>query len=191
MKSHHLTDSEFDRLRAHLALRAEAEPEALMLELILRTGCRPEEAVTANLDTSFNEVKGEVFIKAAKGSKDRWIPLRREFWDRLNRWLPNRHPELPYLVNVVTPSRRAETQKQILARALERYQREIGFTYLYTPKCLRHTFAIRMLRKYGGTWDAVLKVQLLMGHVDVASTTAYLKYLQAEDMKPDVLEAVG
>lgn len=165
MKRHELTrhkflqDEELVNLERILS-NNKTERNALMLELLLRTGARAQELLNVT-KSDINDYDKTITIKGLKGSDDREIPLPRELFFRLTR-----HSE-SIDGNLVFP---------ITVRRLQ------AIWHVYRPvkkgiHCLRHTFAIKL---YERTKDLRL-VQLALGHRSYKNTLIYSQYCYKKD----------
>ncbi len=152
-----LTELELSELKDALKQDRERFPRnAALLELMLKTGARPQEALNIqpqDLNSEFNTV----FIKGLKGSKDREIPIKQDLFIRIKLLIP---------FNI---------KYSMLDTVWNRYKPQNK-----SLKCLRHTFAIELFKKHR---DLRL-VQLALGHKNISNTMIYADYVYSrEEMK--------
>jgi integrase/recombinase XerD len=149
--------------------------DAAMLELLYAAGLRVSELVTVgitdvDLEACFVRVLG-------KGSKERVVPIGQVAKRRLDAFLASGRPALlkgrlsPYLF--VTRSGRPIT-RQGFWKLFKQYAKKADIPHNITPHTIRHSFASHLLER-----GADLRtVQVLLGHVDIATTQIYTHVAQ-------------
>lgn len=171
----HLTDQEYQGFKAYLQ-----EHKHILLELLLRTGMRQGEAVEL---TEKNLTGDCITFQTDKRGKIRRVPVDAEFMGRLRESLA-RVAKSGDLVAKASHDSQCRMLRMEFERVARRY---FGPMHRLSLHSLRHTFAVRMLRALN---NDVLKVQQIMGHKDINATIAYLRYVQVDDYKDKILEAV-
>lgn len=154
-----LNDEEFIHFHQLVERFYQDAPEkSLMLQLLSATGARVEELLLINREDIFPKTKS-IFIRGAKGSYDREIPIEPVLFKRLERHL-SITPH--YVVFTVTYFQ------------LRRYWKDL-WPHGSKKKlhALRHTFAMRLYRK---TKDIRL-VQRALGHRNILNTMIYADYI--------------
>lgn len=150
-----LSQVEIENLESLLKARLESEPrDATMILLALYTGARASELLALRWQ-DINTDNGEVFIQSLKGGRPRPVVVPRFLREALARWRAL-SPVRPFAIS---------------------YNRLGEIWRLYRPvqkpfHSLRHTFAMRVLRKTGN----VHFVQRTLGHRSINSTMVYLDY---------------
>lgn len=179
----YLSDFEYQTLMAHLT--AANSPRLILIELLARTGMRCEELihVTHNAIDAMNFV----YVKGAKGSLNRRVPLDEAYVRRLRMVLRDVPLGVP-LVRAVSATTNEASQKRLLRKIWAITARECGIRL--NVHGLRHTFAVRNLEQLEGP-EALLQVKVIMGHKSISSTARYLDIIQAEALTPSILRAVG
>lgn len=154
---HHkfLSQKEMQDLQTQIVLRRTCPingRHSLLVEFILHTGCRPQEA----LNCTFKDLNSEhmsVLIHGLKGSLNREIPLPKEYFKRLEASGP-----VGKLFNVhISHFRKVFKLFSKSGKG---------------AKGLRHTFALRLYQK---TKDIKL-VQVALGHKSIVNTMVYVNY---------------
>jgi integrase/recombinase XerD len=170
-----LTESQVEALlnapdtREALGLR-----DRTMLELMYASGLRVSELVTLKvLNVSLSDNVLRVF---GKGSKERLVPFGEEASLWLKRYLSQARPELlaGHQTDALFVTQRGLTKGEAMSRVMfwvivKKYAMISGITVPLSPHTLRHAFATHLLN-HGADLRAV---QLLLGHVDISTTTIY------------------
>jgi integrase/recombinase XerD len=150
--------------------------DAAMLELIYAAGLRVSELTglklrDINLDGCFVRVFG-------KGSKERVVPFGSYARQKIDLYLQQARTDLlkgqvsPYLF-IGRPGK--PMTRQGFWKLLDRYARKAGIRKKITPHTLRHSFATHLLE--GGA--DLRSVQIMLGHVDIATTQIYTHVAQS------------
>ena len=145
-----------------------------MLELMYASGLRVSELVTLKvLNVSLAD---NVLRVLGKGNKERLVPFGEVAGLWLGQYLAAARPEL--LAGQQTQDLFVSTRGVHAGSAMSRvmfwmivkkYARQAGITVPLSPHTLRHAFATHLLN-HGADLRAV---QLLLGHVDISTTTIY------------------
>lgn len=153
-----LNPRDYERLQSTLEKNAETNArDTTIIFTSMFTGARPGEVLDLTIaDLDFD--RQALFIRGAKNSNDREIPVPAWLFKRIEKLAKDRDPK-----------------EKLFPIALRTYQqiwdqyrpRRIGV------KCLRHTFAIRLYEK---TKDVRL-VQKALGHKCLNSTQVYTDYV--------------
>ena len=170
-----LTEAQVEAL-----LRAPDTHEALgvrdrtMLELMYASGLRVSELVDLKvLNVSLSENVLRVF---GKGNKERLVPFGEVASLWLKRYLAQARTELlaGHQSEALFITHRGSTPGTAMSRVMfwmivKKYAVLAGITAPLSPHTLRHAFATHLLN-HGADLRAV---QLLLGHVDISTTTIY------------------
>ena len=138
-----------------------------ILVTLLNTGLRVGELVDLELsDITMTDRKGELLVRAGKGTRQRVIPLNNTARKTLKAWFDVR-PEIA-LQKVFTTQRGA-----ITSRAVQTLLADIGERsriQKMTPHMARHSFAKNLVNS-GVTLE---KVAMLLGHTSLDTTMIYI-----------------
>lgn len=145
-----------------------------MLELMYASGLRVSELVGLKvLNVSLNDNVLRVF---GKGNKERLVPFGEVASLWLKRYLAQPRAELlaGHASEALFVTRRGSTPGTAMSRVMfwmlvKKYAQLSGITAPLSPHTLRHAFATHLLN-HGADLRAV---QLLLGHVDISTTTIY------------------
>jgi integrase/recombinase XerD len=146
-----------------------------MLELLYATGVRVSELVNLKL-TSINFDVGYI-IAFGKGSKERIIPLGDTANHYLKEYLATARPkhakEMISSVLFLNPSGK-KFSREGFWKMLKRYALKAGINKKLSPHTLRHSFATHLLERGAD----LRSVQIMLGHVDIATTQIYTHITQ-------------
>jgi integrase/recombinase XerD len=146
-----------------------------MLELLYATGVRVSELVNLKL-TSINLEVGYI-IAFGKGSKERIIPLGDTAKHYLKEYLATARPkhakEMISSVLFLNPSGN-KFSREGFWKMLKRYALKAGINKKLSPHTLRHSFATHLLERGAD----LRSVQIMLGHVDIATTQIYTHITQ-------------
>ncbi len=145
-----------------------------MLELMYASGLRVSELVDLKvLNVSLSDNVLRVF---GKGNKERLVPFGEVASLWLKRYLAQPRGELlaGHASEALFVTRRGRTPGTAMSRVMfwmlvKKYALLAGITAPMSPHTLRHAFATHLLN-HGADLRAV---QLLLGHVDISTTTIY------------------
>lgn len=176
-----------------LSIRAAGQRTAVCFSIILRMliGCgfRLDEVLSLKTE-DVNTDTGIVYIKSAKGNRDRIVPVHESLLQVLKLYIQS---DIPQKDGFLFPSKSGNKISQTLARyyfnkylklagiqkpGLDRYRRNICI------HCLRHTFAVTAFRKLDSEgkdmYDEAPVLSTYMGHDRIYGTEKYL-HMTAEN----------
>lgn len=132
--------------------------------IIYSCGLRVGEAVELKLD-AIDFVAATVHIKAAKGNKDRVVPLAKNTSIVIKRYLKNYNPE-EFLFEGIKGGKYSATSIQ---KFIKRNAKIAGVVKTVTPHTLRHSFATHLLE----AGVNLRHIQHILGHSDPKTTQIY------------------
>ena len=161
-----------------------------ILTTIYASGLRVSEAVAlrpADIDSSRMVLR----VDQGKGRKDRYVMLSPRLLEVLRDYWRIERPK-PWLFPGDGAGR--HITKNAVEQACQKAQRAVGIDKPVTPHSLRHAFATQLLE--AGT--DVRRIQLLLGHRSLATTSRYLKIATSSlcatvspfDQLPDLLPKI-
>lgn len=154
----YLLDSEYEHLEQTLDRFYETdERNCLMLEFLMRTGVRAQEALNVS-KKDFNDEQETIYIHTLKGGIDREIPIPKRLWTKLKKY-----------------SQKTETDR-IFNIGYDQL-RNIWFEYRPVKKklhSLRHSAAIRFYKKC----RSIHLVMKILGHADIQTTMIYVNFTE-------------
>lgn len=171
-----LTRTEVIRLFKHIRLRRYRTP----LKLIYCCGLRVSECLSLTVHDIDGE-GGKLWLRKAKGHKDRMVPLAPTMIEDLRRyWKVHRHPLLMFPgvgrgpcspENVARRMHRATRPMPVssLERLMIAARKELDLPTC-TSHTLRHSFATHLVE----AGASLHTVQALLGHSDIKTTMTYL-----------------
>ncbi len=155
------------RLAGSEAARKAALRNQAVISLLVEAGMREGEVVNLRAgDLLLGERKGRVLIRAAKGNKDREIPLSMGSVQALKAWLEARPKDLGEWVFGGKFGERL--QERGIQKLVGKLAEQAGVGHV-TPHCLRHTAAYRWI-KAGADLGEVAE---LLGHSSIEVTRRY------------------
>jgi integrase/recombinase XerD len=145
-----------------------------MLELMYASGLRVSELVDLKVfNVSLND---NVLRVLGKGSKERLVPYGEVAAQWLRQYLASARQELlagkqtqDLFVTVRGPTAGSAMSRVMFWMVVKKYALAAGIRSALSPHTLRHAFATHLLN-HGADLRAV---QLLLGHVDISTTTIY------------------
>jgi integrase/recombinase XerD len=145
-----------------------------MLELMYASGLRVSELV--DLKVFHVSLNDNVLRVLGKGSKERLVPFGEVAAQWLRQYLGSPRQELlagkqtqDLFVTVRGPSAGSAMSRVMFWYVVKKYALAAGIRSALSPHTLRHAFATHLLN-HGADLRAV---QLLLGHVDISTTTIY------------------
>ena len=175
-----LTLDEIKRLLAqpNLSLRPHIRNRAIM-EVLYATGMRIDELIS--LDVYHVDLADKViFIRKAKGRKERVVPLSvpavkflREYLEKIRPWWAKKSPKERRLL--LNHHGRPMTGNNVRS-FLRRYRLAVGINKPVSPHTLRRTCATHML----SAGADIRYVQKLLGHKRLRTTQLYTKVMPVE-----------
>lgn len=141
--------------------------DTLIILMLALTGMRRSELVKL---TPADTTDSYLYIRKAKGQKDRTLPLARPLRAPLRLYISNHHIPKNQPIFPITPTR--------LYAIVKRHARAAGYDNI-SPHSFRHYFATYLTEK-----GAPLKaIQQLMGHASITTTAIY------QDLVPKHLQS--
>jgi integrase/recombinase XerD len=142
-----------------------------MLGLIYGCGLRSGELLNLKL-TDIPKHRNVIHLRAAKGSKDRLVPLSEKLRTQLREYYKIYKPKT-YLFEGETEG--APYSKRSLQMVFKRALAQAKLSNIFRLHNLRHSYATHLLE--AGTNEAV--IQTLLGHASIKTTTIYTKVAQS------------
>lgn len=141
---------------------------SLLLEMMYGCGLRVSE-VTRIKKEDLSLKEGIVHIRAAKGRRDRILPLPSRIVPKLEFFMRyNLDPKNPYLFQA-RPDKEGHITKKTVQLVVKQAREKAGISKKVSPHTLRHSFATHLLEQ--GTDIRI--IQRLLGHADIKSTQLY------------------
>ena len=144
--------------------------DAAMLELMYATGIRVSELIALTLN-SINWHVGYL-IASGKGEKERIVPIGREAYEKLKRYVENARPLLlkESRCDLLFLNRFGRgLSRQGFWKIVRKYAERAGLGKKVHPHTFRHSFASHLLE--GGA--DLRSVQIMLGHADISTTQVY------------------
>jgi integrase/recombinase XerC len=144
-----------------------------LIQLLVQTGLRIGEAAALKIaDITLRERSGHVWVRDAKGRKERQVPLnaaaRRALAGYLNAGNTRQADEFVFL-----SKRKQPASIRTLQSALTRLSRKANIKRIrVSAHCLRHTFAINYLKTHPGK---LVELADLMGHESLDTVAIYTR----------------
>lgn len=145
-----------------------------MLEVLYATGVRVSELVSLQMNSLNLEVG--YLIAFGKGSKERVVPLGESATRCLKNYLLTVRPRFlkrPSPFVFLNQAGRPLT-RQGFWKIIRRYALKAGLNKRLSPHTLRHSFATHLLERGAD----LRSVQVMLGHVDIATTQIYTHVTQ-------------
>lgn len=178
-------------------------PKRMAIALIALTGARANEILRLKAESieikpkalqgstnpvdSTNPVEAKIFIKASKDGRNRWAPIGTTFLAHaksLKQSLRERDSlTLAALVN--SGSLSIDSAYELIRLEFIKLQKELWGSQRYTLHSLRHTIAIKAIKK----GLDIVKVKTLLGHRSINTTMIYLREYE-ESMALDELPSL-
>jgi integrase/recombinase XerD len=172
-----------------LATLGTESPAALRERAIVNTfyftGARLAELVALDVeDLLFEERQLRVF---GKGRKERWIPMSDQLVAVLRDWLAV-HPTGAGPLFVTVRGERGRVGRDAVAKVVKAVYARAGIDVKkFSTHKLRHTFATRLVNRK----VSIDKIQKLMGHASIETTTRYAQTDVGADMADTLTRALG
>ncbi|MHC5746510.1 MAG: tyrosine-type recombinase/integrase [Nostoc sp.] len=160
--SKHLTDAKTPK-RQYTALR-----NLLIIKLLYQAGLRASEICELTWgDLTPRGDSGQVYVRKAKGSKNRTILIKQKLWTELMEFKASAHSN-----QAVFPSQKGgHLDRQNLHPIVKAIAQEAGLSELVSAHWLRHAHGSHAIER--GTNPVLVKETL--GHANLAITDRYLK----------------
>jgi site-specific recombinase XerD len=175
---------------ARLIESASSSYHRVILMTLYGTGLRREELCRLKL-TDIDSQRMVIHVRQGKGNRDREVPLSPRLLEVLREYWKWRKPKI-----FLFPSQQRKRCEQPITSktvyyAVQEAARRAGIQKKVAPHLLRHSWATHLLER--GT--DLKTIQVLLGHVDLESTTIYLhlsqRHLQTIHNPVDVLPVLG
>jgi site-specific recombinase XerD len=162
--------------------RERSPRDALMLEVMLRLGLRVSEVAGLSIEDLTRDDRERMIlrIRKGKGRKDRVLPVPGDLMVKIARYASaDREAEegQPWLFT----SRQGDGK--LTSRRIQQIVNEcvigVGLMRDISPHSLRHTCAVRLLRKGA----SVVEVQKILGHASIRTTQRYLDHISLEELR--------
>lgn len=181
--------SDLSKLKS--ALSKERNPMNMILELIVRTGCRQIEAVNLPVD-AINPTKGALLIIAAKGSADRVGFVNKGFARDLKDMFGN-HKAIHEFFGIYAGDPNYSVRIASLLRGLARQwelvrTHVLGYEVKLTLHGLRATVGIV---GYEELDHDILAVQEILGHKELSSTHRYVAIARTSKLAGRIRDRLG
>src|SRR5438132_4498396 len=141
--------------------------------------------------TDIDSQRMVVHVRQGKGNKDRDVTLSPRLLEVLRAYWKWRKPKTYLFPSYHSKRREQPISSKTVYYAVREAARRAGITKKVYPHLLRHSWATHLLER--GT--DLKTIQMLLGHVDLESTTIYLhlsqRHLQAIHNPVDVLPVSG
>ncbi|MCX5695977.1 MAG: tyrosine-type recombinase/integrase [Candidatus Omnitrophica bacterium] len=165
----YLTSDQEVIFKKTLRLRKDAERSNTMFNLALNTALRLKELAGLNV----GDVQGKSALEIiGKGSKIREIPLNKSIRDHIEtflRWKARRSESLAPDAPLFISRKGNRISRRAIERDFDKWVKEAGIEGHYSPHCLRHTVATKLLNKTNN----LRLVQTFLGHSDISTTQIY------------------
>ena len=143
----------------------------LILEFLYSTGVRLSECVDFRVsDLKLGEKIG--WVRKCKDGKDRMIVLSEKLKRDIEKYLSARKTESEFLFTGWT----RKMSKRAIQKLVEKAAKRAGINKKISPHSLRHSFATHLLE----SGVNIRKIQVLLGHSNLATTQIYTKVSKKE-----------
>ena len=163
---------------ARLIESASTSYHRVILMTLYATGMRREELSRLKL-TDVDSQRMVIHVRQGKGNKDRAVTLSPRLLEVLRAYWRWRKPKLYLFPSYQRRRREQPISAKTVWYAVREAARRAGIKKRVSPHILRHSWATHLLER--GT--DLKTIQVLLGHVDLESTTIYLhlsqRHLQA------------
>lgn len=163
-----LNDSELDMLLISLNKR-KGERDSILLRMTLFTGARSCEALAV---TKADLTEGCVFLRGAKGSNDRLVPVPIDFYR-----------ELQMLASSLQDDARLFP---ITTRQMRRIWDQYRTNKNMGVHSLRHTLGVRHYQ----SCEDIHATKTVLGHVSISNTLVYLNYVESTKRLRETMKGV-
>jgi site-specific recombinase XerD len=175
---------------ARLIESASSSYHRVILMMLYGTGLRREELCRLKL-TDIDSQRMVVHVRQGKGNRDREVTLSPRLLEVLREYWKWRKPKIYLFPSQQRTRREQPITSKTVYYAVREAARRAGIKKKVTPHLLRHSWATHLLER--GT--DLKTIQVLLGHVDLESTTIYLhlsqRHLQAIHNPVDGLPVSG
>lgn len=179
-----ITDTE----RKHLYLVYEKDPSYLLFMIILKCGCRPEEAINL-IGKDIDKDQRLLHIRGTKSANaDRYVPIPEEIFNVIK----NTKPFDPVSPNQAGHKHTDSSYKRICSRLKRDLNISMGCKVYrnelippfpladdFVPYCLRHTYCTDLCK----AGVDIRTAQRLMGHANISITADIYTHVDMDDIK--------
>jgi integrase/recombinase XerD len=175
---------------ARLIESASSSYHRVILMMLYGTGLRREELCRLKL-TDIDSQRMVIHVRQGKGNRDREVTLSPRLLEVLREYWKWRKPKIFLFPSQQRKRQEKPIDSKTVYYAVREAARRAGIKKKVAPHLLRHSWATHLLER--GT--DLKTIQVLLGHVDLESTTIYLhlsqRHLQAIHNPVDVLPVSG
>lgn len=175
---------------ARLIESANSSYHRVILMTLYGTGLRREELCRLKL-TDIDSQRMVIHVRQGKGNRDREVTLSPRLLEVLREYWKWRKPKIFLFPSQQRKRGEKPIDSKTVYYAVREAARRAGIKKKVAPHLLRHSWATHLLER--GT--DLKTIQVLLGHVDLESTTIYLhlsqRHLQAIHNPVDVLPISG
>ena len=141
----------------------------LVLSFLYGLGCRVSELVGLNIK-DFNETGAWIRV-TGKGRRERLLPLSRELYSTLTKYLKEARPSIAKSGNssLICNNRGGRPSRVDVWRWLKAWSLKAGFKEVKNPHSFRHGCATALLERGAD----LISIQKLLGHKNVQTTQIY------------------
>lgn len=159
----------------------------LLIALLWRCGLRVNEAISLkieNVKLDYDDIENSVLLVVGKGGTKRRMPINIDLFQYLKEYIVGKEGFL-----FPSHSKSGHLSKQWVAKILRKTGKGIGIEHdkggkRIHPHTLRHSFAIFLVK----SGVPLAKIQQLLRHSSLSSTTYYLQFSK-EELAKDYHEA--
>jgi site-specific recombinase XerD len=175
---------------ARLIESASSSYHRVILMMLYGTGLRREELCRLKL-TDIDSQRMVIHVRQGKGNRDREVTLSPRLLEVLREYWKWRKPKIFLFPSQQRKRQEKPIDSKTVYYAVQEAARRAGIKKKVAPHLLRHSWATHLLER--GT--DLKTIQVLLGHVDLESTTIYLhlsqRHLQAIHNPVDALPISG
>jgi site-specific recombinase XerD len=162
--------------------RERSPRDALMLEVMLRLGLRVGEVAGLSIEdlTRDDQEQMVLRIRKGKGRKDRVLPVPADLMVKIARYVSaDREAEDHQLWIFTSRQGDGKLTSRRIQQIVDECATGAGLARDISPHSLRHTCAVRLLRKGA----SVVEVQKILGHASIRTTQRYLDHISLEELR--------
>lgn len=174
-----LTENETKNL-LRVVEKYKSERDEMIIRILVETGIRLDELAKLNIGDL--DTKNKTIKVHRKGNKEQTIPINTKLNMLIKNFTKDRKPTEPL---IVSSFKRRMTNRR-LGMLVKNYLKLSGISKNVSCHSLRHSFCTRMLEKGAD----IKTIQILAGHVTIATTEKYLHIANPKLRKEVVLAEV-
>lgn len=175
-----LTENETKNL-LRVVEKYKSERDTMIIRILVETGIRLDEL--AKLSIGDLDTKNKTIKVHRKGNKEQTIPINIKLNMLIKNFIKDRKPIEPL---IVSSFKRRMTNRR-LGMLVKKYLKLSGINKNVSCHSLRHSFCTRMLEKGAD----IKTIQILAGHITIATTEKYLHIANPKLRKEVVLAEVN